>query len=683
MDMDRYIGRLLDNRYEILEVIGTGGMAVVYKARCHRLNRLVAIKILKDDYSQDEEFGRRFHAESHAVAMLSHPNIVSIYDVSTDEDADYIVMELIEGITLKQYMEKKGVLNWKETLHFAIQIAKALEHAHSRGIIHRDIKPHNVMVLKNGSVKVTDFGIARVMSKSNTLTKEALGSVHYISPEQAKGGRVNNCSDLYSLGVVMYEMMTGRPPYDGETPVSVAIQHINGKAAMPSTVNPNIPGGLEQIIMKAMATDPASRYPTAAAMLYDMDEFRKNPAILFDYNNPTVAEDAALHMKPNPQKIDETMPMPKPPVEKTPVQNPAPRRREPQVPAKPVPQKPRRRYQEEVVEDDRDRGSKVAAVAIAACAVVAIVAIVLFVWALMNGDQSSEMITVPNLIGVYEEDLVNYSNLEIRVSERKHSDRYLKGQIMEQTPGANVKIAKGGKITVTVSLGSASSGKVMENLVGLDEKQARDFLNGQSLKLQIITRTETSATIPVGNVTRTEPALGEELSQGQTVTLWISTGPDVIMRVVPNVVNRSVDKAVSILKASGFENFIFEDVESILAKDTVVQQSVTGEVDINTEIVLQVSLGPSQGTEKPPVTNIPEIDPDLKFKVITVKIPEDAQIDEDYVVSIWFDGEKLEEQLVIEGAVSVQFEVSGKGSKVYIVNFNDEKSQQIEVDFDE
>ena len=236
MDMDRYIGRLLDNRYEILEVLGTGGMAVVYKARCHRLNRLVAIKILREEYTQDEEFRRRFHAESQAVAMLSHPNIVSVYDVSTSDEADYIVMELIDGITLKQYMEKKSVLNWKETLHFAIQIAKALDHAHSRGIIHRDIKPHNVMVLRNGSVKVTDFGIARVMSESNTLTKEALGSVHYISPEQAKGGRVDNRSDLYSLGVVMYEMMAGKPPYDGESPVSVAIQHISGKPTMPSVI---------------------------------------------------------------------------------------------------------------------------------------------------------------------------------------------------------------------------------------------------------------------------------------------------------------------------------------------------------------------------------------------------------------------------------------------------------------
>ena len=285
MNMDQYIGRLLDDRYEILELIGTGGMAVVYKARCHRLNRLVAIKILKDEFSQDEEFRRRFHAEGEAVAMLSHPNIVQVYDVSSSDNANFIVMELIDGISLKQYMEKKGVLNWKETLHFAMQIAKGLEHAHSRGIIHRDIKPHNVMVLKNGSVKVMDFGIARVMSKSNTLTKEALGSVHYISPEQAKGGHTDNRSDIYSLSVVMYEMMAGRPPYDGESPVAVAIQHINGGAAMPSTLNPNIPGGLEQIIMKGMALEIKDRYVSATEMLQDMEEFRKNPAILFHYRS--------------------------------------------------------------------------------------------------------------------------------------------------------------------------------------------------------------------------------------------------------------------------------------------------------------------------------------------------------------------------------------------------------------
>ena len=261
--MENYIGRLLDHRYEILEVIGTGGMAVVYKARCHRLNRLVAIKILKDELSEDAEFRRRFHAESQAVAMLSHPNIVNVYDVSHSDNVDYIVMELIDGITLKQYMEQKGVLNWREALHFATQIAKALEHAHSRGIIHRDIKPHNIMILKDGSVKVADFGIARVSSAQSTLTREALGSVHYISPEQAKGGRIDFRSDLYSLGVVMYEMLTGHPPYDGETPVSVAIQHINAKAIPPRVLNPQIPEGLEQITMHAMAANLDERYESA------------------------------------------------------------------------------------------------------------------------------------------------------------------------------------------------------------------------------------------------------------------------------------------------------------------------------------------------------------------------------------------------------------------------------------
>lgn len=216
--MENYLGRLLDNRYEILEVIGTGGMAVVYKALDHRLNRLVAVKILKDEFSRNQEFRRRFHAESQAVAMLSHPNIVSVYDVSRSGDVDYIVMELIEGITLKQYLEKKGCLNWRETLHFAMQIAKALEHAHSRGIVHRDIKPHNIMILKDGSIKVADFGIARIASAQSTLTREALGSVHYISPEQAKGAWVDDRSDLYSLGVVMYEMLTAARPMTARRP---------------------------------------------------------------------------------------------------------------------------------------------------------------------------------------------------------------------------------------------------------------------------------------------------------------------------------------------------------------------------------------------------------------------------------------------------------------------------------
>ena len=263
--MDQYIGKLLDNRYEIIERIGTGGMAVVYKGRDHRLNRLVAVKILKEELAQDAEFRRRFHDESQAVAMLSHPNIMAVYDVSHSTELDYIVMELIDGITLKQYMQKKGgKLAWREALHFITQIMKALSHAHSRGIIHRDIKPHNMMVLRDGSLKVADFGIARLTSAAQaTLTQEALGSVHYISPEQARGSHIDARSDIYSAGVVLYEMITGRLPYEGESPVAVAIQHINSIPLSPREIDPEIPEALEAITMKAMASDVNQRYVSA------------------------------------------------------------------------------------------------------------------------------------------------------------------------------------------------------------------------------------------------------------------------------------------------------------------------------------------------------------------------------------------------------------------------------------
>ncbi len=409
--MDQYIGRLLDDRYEILEIIGTGGMAVVYKARDHRLNRLVAVKILKDEFARDEEFRRRFRAEGEAVAMLSHPNIVQVYDVSASDSANYIVMELIDGISLKQYMEKKGVLNWKETLHFAMQIAKGLEHAHSRGIIHRDIKPHNVMVLKNGSVKVMDFGIARVMSKSNTLTKEALGSVHYISPEQAKGGHTDNRSDIYSLAVVMYEMMTGRPPYDGESPVAVAIQHINGGAPLPSTLNPNIPRGLEQIIMKGMALEVNDRYVSATEMLHDMEEFRQNPDMTFDYHSNV---DDATRVLPN---LSRGMTTAEKKVQaKTgaaPVrtssdsirlhQNGGDRGRAGQRVHPPRPAAPSgAAAAQERKEERKEERSRVATTAIVVCSAVAVIAIFIFLIALFNGallSKEKALVDVPYLEG--------------------------------------------------------------------------------------------------------------------------------------------------------------------------------------------------------------------------------------------------------------------------------------------
>ena len=257
--MDQYIGKTLDNRYEILERIGTGGMAVVYKTRDQRLNRLVAVKVLKPDLAQDEDFRRRFNAESQAVAQLSHPNIVSVYDVSRGGDTEYIVMELIDGITLKQYMEKRGQLNWRESLHFITQIMRGLSHAHSRGIVHRDIKPQNIMILRDGSVKVADFGIACLENSAQTLTQEALGSVHYISPEQARGERTDARSDIYSAGVVMYEMLTGRLPFEGDSAVSVAIQHLSSVPLAPRELNKEIPVQLE-LIWRTSGRTPTSAW---------------------------------------------------------------------------------------------------------------------------------------------------------------------------------------------------------------------------------------------------------------------------------------------------------------------------------------------------------------------------------------------------------------------------------------
>ena len=589
MDHDKYIGRMLDNRYEILEVIGTGGMAVVYKARCHRLNRLVAIKILKDDNLGDEDFRRRFHAESQAVAMLSHPNIVSVYDVSTSVMADYIVMELIEGITLKQYMKKKGVLNWKETLHFAMQIAKALEHAHGKGIVHRDIKPHNVMVLKNGSVKVMDFGIARLISKGNTLTKEALGSVHYISPEQAKGGRVDNRSDIYSLGVVMYEMMTGRPPYEGESPVSVAIQHINGGAAMPSVFNPNIPGGLEQIIMRAMAKSVANRYPSATRMLSDMDEFRKDPTMLFDYTGLSV--DEAIRMSKPPLVLN-PQPGTKPETPARPQTTPRPSTGRKTAPQNHRRRKPRRTQQE-------IRRNKMTTIAIVSCSVVAILAVGIFMAILLGGGftPDEKLVTIPKLTGEIFDELPDYAGLTIR-KEEAYNDSVEAGIVISQAPVAGEKVVEGSLVVVKVSLGSIPRVVKMTDLTGRSKEWAIDFLDSQDFGLKYTIKEENHDSIAQGQVIRTEPKAGVELTNGQSITLWISKGKKVQFSAMPDLVNQTEEQARKTLNLQDMAlDIVVEEVFNINIKaGTVMETEPTSGERLKTGQTVKLYV--SKGVEK-------------------------------------------------------------------------------------
>ena len=695
--MNYYIGQLLDDRYELLEVIGTGGMAVVYKARCHRLNRLVAIKILKDEFSGDEEFRRRFRAEGEAVAMLSHPNIVQVYDVSSSDSANYIVMELIDGISLKQYMEVKGVLNWKETLHFAMQIAKGLEHAHSRGIVHRDIKPHNVMVLKNGSVKVMDFGIARVMNKSNTLTKEALGSVHYISPEQAKGSYTDNRSDIYSLGVVMYEMMTGRPPYDGESPVAVAIQHINGGAPLPSALNPNIPKGLEQIIMKSMALDVNDRYASATEMLRDMEEFRKNPEIRFNYHS--VLDDATRPLRgmENLLPRNTAQRVAKAGGGSTSVsretgktgsartgQNTGTARS-----SDAIRRAQQRRREEERREAER---SRVAAIAVVACSVVAVVAIVVFLVAIFNGallGQEQDLVDVPYLEGVpYNEELADrYPDFTLRLQPQQYSDKYAKGQIMHQEPVGGSQVSKGTEIFLTVSMGVEPEVKVMENLIDVTEEEARAFLSGQGFNP--LCRYKNSSVYAEGRVICTDPEYGTELKSGQTINLWISTGPKTVFAKMPGVVGMMKQEALDLLESKGFTNVVSIDVESDESKGKVVSQSAekNTELDVNTEIRLEISEGPepteestteaTQAPTAPPETQTTPTEPSPVNVTFSLPVREEA-----YYLSILQNGTEIVSNVEIApGSNGYVLALTGSGVQTYDLYINGQFYQTQRVEF--
>ena len=516
--MERYIGKMLDNRYEILEVIGTGGMSVVFKAKCHRLNRLVAIKMLKKDLSEDAEFRRRFHDESQAVAMLSHPNIMAVYDVSRRGDMDYIVMELIDGITLKQYMERRGKLNWPESLHFITQIMKGLSHAHSRSIVHRDIKPQNIMVLRDGTVKVTDFGIAFLANGSNP-SNEAIGSVHYISPEQAKGDYTDNRSDIYSAGVVLYEMLTSRLPFEGSDPVSVAIQHFSAVPLSPREIDPEIPEALEQICQKAMAPDRNKRYSTADEMLADLEAFRRDPNINFEYSAEELRRDTG-----NPD--EPTRYLPNTGVTRTKQNHYA---------------QPFEEDDDDGYEEERPRSNWwLILLLIVIIAGAGYFGVTKLYGGIMDSFQPQEIpeYTVPSVLGLTIEEAEALETVkgifEIVEEGREYSSEYPEGQIIQQSPEAERTRKNPGSdlipINVTVSDGVRSG--AMLNVIGEEARTAKlriQQTKGLSeLRLNIVEDPEQEfhEEIEAGHVIRTDPAADTMLTEGATVTLVVSKGPE-------------------------------------------------------------------------------------------------------------------------------------------------------------
>jgi len=544
------------------------------------------------------------------------------------------------------------------------------------------------MVLKNGSVKVTDFGIARVMSKSNTLTKEALGSVHYISPEQAKGGRVDNRSDVYSLGIVMYEMMAGRPPYDGESPVAVAIQHINGNPQMPSVLNPNIPGGLEQIIMKAMAKEPGRRYNTATAMLHDMDEFRKDPTILFDYHNSSTGMDDATLLQSNLQSSQQQQPQ-KTAAERAVIKNSGGESIKPMPTVKQKTEKPsqKRRRREEIVEDD-EKGSKIATVAVVLCALVAVVAIGIFLAALLGGEGVTEpqnLVTIPNLLSKPLEEAVTATDYVVEVEVYQYNEDYEKGRIIKQNPAANTAVPRGSTVYVIVSAGPEPTTKIMEDFVNLDVEQAKNFLiNTQGVNANLIlVREEASSEVEAGRIIRTDPVKNEPIEEGQSIQLWVSTGPSIVTKTMVDFTSDfyTEESAIRWLERNGFDNYTVERVESDKTAGKVISQSIAPgkTVPVNTEIILVVSSG-SQSTQQPddPVTDIPE---DYVPKLVDVVLPEDQT--EDYVLSVYQDGKLIEERKILVGTVSTQFTLYGKGTMEFTLMIGTSVQWTIEVTFDE
>lgn len=600
--MDKYSGKKLDGRYEIHELIGVGGMAYVYRCTDTIDDREVAVKILKDEFLNNDEFIRRFKNESKAIAMLSHPNIVKVYDVSFGDMIQYIVMEYIDGITLKEYIGLQGVIDWREALHLTTQILKALNHAHDKGIVHRDIKPQNIMLLQDGTIKVTDFGIARLSdTATKTMTEKAIGSVHYIAPEQARGSKTDGKSDIYSIGVMLYEMLTGKLPFEADSAVSVALMQLQSTPTMPREINPGIPLGLEQITMHAMQKEPKDRYQSALDMLGDLERFRLNPNVRFDYKYFVVSEPTKFvgNLKKN---------------------------------VKPVTKKEPEEDEDDAEDLVRVKSRKTSFYVIRSVLISAAIVVIVFIFLfLVKGCTSAQAtdVDVPNFVGktIVEVNEDNPNNFKFEIKSQYDKNKEI-GQVLAQDPEPGSKLVKSGS-TIELTVNGTDTEVSVPYCTNSTKEDAVNAIENKNLTPVVVEIFDDLT--PVGYVCDTFPPAGVKATVGSTVYIYIAKGEYEELIEVPKVTGYSLSSAQSEL-ATNFEvQYVYDD-ESLEPAGTVIQQSPLqySKVDMGTVINLVVSSGKGSETTVNISVDMPiTVDDDVEM---TVSI--DGEVDDSYTATI-------------------------------------------------
>ena len=648
--MDNYVGKRLDGRYEIQEIIGVGGMSVVYKAYDNVDDRIVAVKILKEEFLNNDDFKRRFKNESKAIALLSHENIVKVYDVNFGEKLQYIVMEYIDGITLKEFINKQGSITWNDALFFMTQILRAVQHAHDKGIVHRDIKPQNIILLPNGNLKVTDFGIARFSrSDTKTLTEQAIGSVHYISPEQAKGEYTDEKADIYSIGVVLYEMLSGKVPFEADSAVSVALMQVNSNAEDLRKINPDIPLGLEQICMHALQKNPADRYQSATEMLLDIEEIVKDPNKTFNYVNNEVVPEPSQEIEPIIDTSDE--------------------------------------YDEEETEYDDSSRKKKITVAIITGLVVLIAAIVAIIMMFTSGFNTKTQ-KLENFVGFSYDQLQDNSSYNYEfIAEYEKSDQYDPGTVINQSPEAGSKVMQGSKVTLIVA--SSDKDITMPNVYGLSLELAQQTLQLEGLN-NFKTMDIASDNVEEGKVIYTDPKATSVVSAEQEITIYVSAGPTTTVietLTVPDVSGLTQSGARAFLEKFGFTNISFVTQDNAIKKGVVISQSpaVGSQAKTTDSIKVIISSGItttsaqavkySVGIKLPMVQNY---DGSFVTDTLIVKLGKDTYSSR----KVTLDGNSIPIDITAENGKAQNIKVSLKSTGVTETKHIDgKKSEDINIDF--